>query len=131
MKRMESAHEDLPHPIRRVDPLGCLAGGGWVAGDFAMSRFFVGQLVRKVRGEWNLGQTMTVVGYDDDPTGRTLCVNTHTPGIGEQYGVQKHIPAGTDVWGFPEEFEPIVEGNQPCESEFQESLDRLLEGLPA
>lgn len=92
-----------------------------------MSRFFVGQRVRIVRtygGNRLLGTECRITGW---VVGARAIDGTNYDGWGLD------VKNSNGFWCVAKEgdIEPILDQHQPCESEFKESLDKLLEGLPA
>lgn len=89
-----------------------------------MSRFFVGQRVKKVRGEYNVGHEGVVLEigvFDKDRSGRpflercTICVQYSKNWINVHGYVRSAAHA---AYGKQEHFEPIVpDGMQPVEWE--------------
>lgn len=86
-----------------------------------MSAFYFGQKVRKVRGQWNVGHTGTVCGFDPfDPNGFMVAVRLDAASIGMRNGEIIDVPAGFEVWDSPDHLEPILPDGL-------ESLDRINE----
>lgn len=87
-----------------------------------MTQYLIGQRVRlvysKIQGDSDVGVQGVVceVGL--------ICLNGMA-------GIRARLENGRDAiapfsyWG------PILDRHQPCDAEFKESLDKLLEGLPA
>jgi hypothetical protein len=102
-----------------------------------MSRFFVGQRVRKVRGEHNLGLTGTVIGVDDllGHGGWDIWVRVDRPTAtvdittGQLDGCFEF-----EAWARSCDWEPILDQHQPADDEvLLRDLDRMasLVGEPA
>lgn len=105
-----------------------------------MSRFFVGQRVRKVRGLCNVGLTGTVHDLVFVPKGGSYIAGKWCSGEADiqiMYDAEWmnasgcRMEAGQVCCAESVYFEPILDLHEPCESEFKESLDKLLEGMPA
>lgn len=81
-----------------------------------MSRFFVGQRIKKVRGTVNIGVTGIVVSEPvsaiNQLDGCDMCVLVDKTG---QIGA-----AESKNW------EPITDQHKPCEAKFKQQLDQLL-----
>lgn len=75
-----------------------------------MSRFFLGQPVRKARG-WSAGLTGIVAAIDESDE-RGLGVKPDSCGVGFDEN-DAFLPFANDqiVWGYPSEFEPISDAN--------------------
>ena len=96
-----------------------------------MSKLYVGQRVRIVRSAYSnmVGKEAKIWKADYHPShvqhGAGFYFYLDVVGIGRANGNGRDIAyRGVDL-------EPILDQHQPCESEFKESLDKLLEGLPA
>jgi hypothetical protein len=79
-----------------------------------MTAFYLGQRVRKARGELCVGWTGTVAGVDPmDPRG--LGVRMDIGGLGISHRDRpRAFGAGEILWGYPDEFEPITpDGMEP------------------
>lgn len=93
-----------------------------------MTKFFVGQRVRiECEGSLMDGEETRII---------ALNVNAYDDDIGDYCGHEAvdSYPTGDPEDGavFQEhELVPMLRNQEPCESEFKESLDKLLEGLPA
>lgn len=93
-----------------------------------MARFFVGQRVRIVRthsGTRLLGAECRIVAWEQ----HAYSLSTDEYYSGWKLNVLNVRRRAVIA---PESYlEPITDIHEPCESEFKESLDKLLEGLPA
>lgn len=94
-----------------------------------MSKFFVGQRVKKVRGEDDVGLTGVIVDLDPGCVlGHTLLIRGDRP-MRVRGGLFRE-DRGTmlEAWGRPEHWEPIINlGLEACDEDFKLSLDELLE----
>ena len=91
-----------------------------------MAAFYVGQRVRKVGGDWNIGMTGVVAEIDpNDPFGYTLGVILDGHAICEMNG-RLSIEIGFIGFGAPEHFEPIL----PPGLESDAEIDALYEPEP-
>lgn len=74
------------------------------------------------------GVTGRVTEIDEqDPNRMTMGVAVDVAGIGyDGRGRQKSWPAGEVVFDYPRRWIPILDAHEPCESDFKESLDKLL-----
>lgn len=97
-----------------------------------MAKFFVGQRVRLVksfRGNEGLTgkiRTTDLVGLASNWSNFDCLVNWDD-GTRDGPLSKGFSGSATRFW----QLEPILDQHQPCESEFKESLDKLLDGLPA
>ena len=92
-----------------------------------MSRLFIGQRVKKVSGKDNVGVTVTIIKLDPDCIlGFTLLILSDSP-MHVTRALTGYRSLSSEGWGRPENWEPIIDRHQPCESEFKESLNKLLE----
>lgn len=92
-----------------------------------MAKFFVGQRVKKVRGKTGVGAIGTIIKIDPDCIiGLTLLIRFDNPMYVTRVLTGERI-FSLEGWGQPQDWEPILGAHEPCESEFKESLDKLLE----
>lgn len=94
-----------------------------------MSRFFVGQRIKKVRGQASIGTTGVVFDFSPKPKsaagGMDFRVVIENPTVSLD---GRHVPAGARCAAKASQWEPILpEGHKPCEEQFKRDLDRLLE----
>lgn len=92
-----------------------------------MSRFYIGQQIKKTRGENNLGATATVSGFDHDyADSLVMQVVAHEPWTSRDGVVHA---AGTEGWTDPANWEPLV----PPGLESLQEINALYEpqGVPA
>lgn len=93
-----------------------------------MARFFVGQRVRIVRthsGTRLLGSECRIVAWEQHAYSRS------TDEFYSGWRLDVLNVRGNSVIAPEGYIEPITDIYEPCESDFKESLDKLLEGLPA
>ena len=97
-----------------------------------MARFFVGQRVKKVRGEYNVGLTGVITSVDnEDEIDIEVAVDASCVGTCE--GIPMTFMAGEKVWWPSHLWEPILpEGAQPSEfTTLAELLNSIGTPLPA
>ncbi|WP_202844752.1 hypothetical protein [Luteimonas saliphila] len=92
-----------------------------------MTTFYVGQRVKKVRGEANIGLTGVVVSawveHPIDPLA-TLRVKLDQAGL----GTHGDYAAGEVAATHPDDWEPILDQkHEACDEDFKRSMDELLE----
>lgn len=86
----------------------------------------IGTRVRKVRGIADIGMTGLVIDTDPDcALGYTILVRGDRPMTVKAWGSEESWE-GPEAWGHPDHWVPILDRHEPCESEFKESLDKLL-----
>jgi hypothetical protein len=92
-----------------------------------MSRFFVGQRVRKVRGMMAIGTTGSVIGvglWNDFRPEATMKVRVDMPAMG--FGGL--FSAGEEAFTDPADWEPILLArHEACDAEFKRDLDAMLD----
>lgn len=95
-----------------------------------MSKFFVGQRVRKVRGPLNIGLEGVVVPGEVHPYnamyGYDFCLRPDGPGV--SFSTGRPTPPGAFSVGISSDWEPVLnQKHEACDEEFKRDLDRLLE----
>lgn len=74
-----------------------------------MSRFYVGQPIKKCRGEMNIGVTAVVVAFHTFmPHGHTMQVRVTSPATQVLFGEYCAAPVGTECLADPDDWEPII-----------------------
>lgn len=91
-----------------------------------MAKFFVGQRVRVVAKQY-IGNGPHPSGLEGIVIACGRCVGLS----GKFYEYEVETLDGRRLVGDSHELEPILYSHQPCDADFKESLDKLLDGLPA
>lgn len=93
-----------------------------------MARFFVGQRVRLVKPAYlqNYGITGVIELFENWPAG-TLCTDGK-PLVGDA-DCEVRWDDNSISAQHTSELEPILPQHQPCESDFKETMDKLVEEL--